>query len=69
MRIVERWNSCKRNRKEEMRFVPEAPLLTLEECAEALNLTYAQVEYLHKSALQKLGAALSAWGYHREGVR
>lgn len=69
MRLVERWASDKDKQPHQMRLQPDAPLLTLEECAEALGMTYEQVKYLHASALQKIGAALSVYGYHKEIAR
>jgi hypothetical protein len=68
MRIKARSTYSPDNRKRdgEMRMQPAAPLYTLEECSGILGLTLEQVKYLHESALQKLGAALSAYGYHEE---
>lgn len=66
MRIRDRTAHDRREREGEMRLQPHAPLLTLEECSELLGLTIEQVKYLHESALQKIGAALSAYGYHTE---
>lgn len=65
MRIAERWNSDGRKREGEMWLVPHAPVRTLEECAREMNMTFEQAKYLHENALQKLRAALSAYGYHR----
>lgn len=65
MRTVD-MTASRLEREGEMRLSPHMPLLTLEECSKILGLTHEQVKYLHASALQKLGAALSAYGYHRE---
>lgn len=45
------------------------PLRTLAEVAEITGLTWEQVRYCEENALQKLKAALSAYGYHKERQR
>jgi len=65
MRIVPRWVAASQKRDGEMRFQPAAPIRTLEECAREMSMTIEQAKYLHENALQKLGAALSAYGYGR----
>lgn len=69
MRIAERWNSDGRKREGEMWLVPHAPVRTLEECAVVMGMTVEQAKYLHETALQKIGAALAAYGYHKERRR
>jgi len=65
MRTIARWNSA-REREGEMRLQPAAPLRTMEECAQELGMSVEQVKHSHELAIQKLRAALSAWGYHWE---
>jgi|LakMenEpi03Aug12_release.lakeMendotaPanAssembly.Ray.scaffolds.fasta_scaffold2964575_2 hypothetical protein len=66
MRTIPRYHRESRKRDGEMRFQPAAPIRTMEECASALGMTVEQVKHAHELALQKLRAALSAWGYHKE---
>ena len=66
VRTQPRWVNANRKRDGEMRFQPAAPIRTMEECASELGMTVEQVKHSHELALQKLRAALSAWGYHRE---
>lgn len=42
------------------------PLRSLAEVAELTGLTWEQVRYCEENAFDKLRAALSAWGYHKE---
>lgn len=65
MRTVPRWVPAGREREGEMRLQPAAPIRTLEECAREMSMTIEQAKYLHENALQKLGAALSVYGYGR----
>lgn len=69
MRIVERWNSDGRKRGGEMWLVPHAPVRTLQECADELGITLDQAWILHQNAIQKIGAALAAYGYNKERRR
>jgi DNA-directed RNA polymerase sigma subunit (sigma70/sigma32) len=65
MRVIPRVAGTDRKRDFEMRLQPAAPIRTLEECACEMSVTVEQAKYLHEQALQKLRAALSAWGYHK----
>lgn len=65
MRVFQRWATHRREREGEMRIQPAAPIRTLEECAREMGMTLEQAHYVHANALQKLRAALSAYGYHR----
>lgn len=45
------------------------PIRTLSEVAEITGLTWEQVRYTEENAFDKIRAALSAWGYHKERTR
>jgi hypothetical protein len=38
----------------------------MQECADAMGINEEQAYYIHANAIQKIAAALSAWGYHKE---
>jgi DNA-directed RNA polymerase sigma subunit (sigma70/sigma32) len=42
------------------------PLLSLAQVAELTGLTFEQVRYCEEQAFDKIRAALSAYGYHKE---
>ena len=42
------------------------PLLSLSQVAELTGLTFEQVRYCEEQAFDKIRAALSAYGYHKE---
>jgi hypothetical protein len=65
MRTIPRWNAELRRREGERRLQPAAPVRTIEECARELGMTVKQVYHAHTSAIQKIRAALSAYGYGR----
>jgi len=42
------------------------PIRTFEQVAELTGMSYEQVRYCEECAFDKMRAALSAWGYHKE---
>lgn len=42
------------------------PIRTMEQVAQLTGLTFEQVRYCEETAFDKMRAALSAWGYHKE---
>ena len=57
----------KRNRSQrKVGATPHGPIRTMDEVADLLNLTFDQVRYIEACAFNKIRAALSAYGYHRE---
>ena len=66
VRIVAHRDSSTSNRKEFGKYNYTGPITTLEECARIMGISTQQARYYHANALQKLRAALSAYGYHRE---
>ena len=65
IRIVDH-TQARRQRDGEMRLRPAEPIRSIEECAEVMGLTVEQAQFHHTSAIQKLGEALSTFGYHKE---
>lgn len=56
----------KRQRYEFSPLRPNAPIRTLKEVGELLNLQPDQVKHIENMAIRKLRAALSAYGYKKE---
>jgi predicted DNA-binding protein (UPF0251 family) len=66
IRLTDHTVRTKREHHGEMRLIPHAPLRTMQECADAMGINEEQAYYIHANAIQKIAAALSAWGYHKE---
>jgi len=67
VRIVEKYDT--RPNSEFGRFNTHGPIRTFEECAQILKITKSMAEYAELCAFQKIAAALSAFGYHKETTR
>ena len=67
VRIVEKYDT--RPNSEFGRFNTHGPIRTFEECAKVMQITKSAAEYAELCAFQKIAAALSAFGYHKETNR